>query len=131
MNEALLNKVAKEVEAAIKKIAKKHNLNVSRGNVRYTDSNMKFSNLVFSDQTSDGLDAGAVEEFKQYCGLYNIKTSALNVFFKVSKNEKLKIVGFKNRNRVDKFILEDQNGKSFKASASYVKSAMLTEAYIS
>lgn len=126
MTKAKIEKIDRQLQKAFMEIAEKHGLNVKRGNIRYSESGFKYTGLEFNIISPDGLDAVESNQFKTYAPLHGIKASALGKTFNDS-GDVLRLVGFKNRNRKDKFLLEDQNGNRFKATVAFVKNRVPSE----
>lgn len=120
MNESKMKAMTTEIAEMMEKLAKKHDLEFKRGNVSWSEHGFKFRNMQFNEISADGLDPRAVEEFQFYAYRHGILESALNTFFTDRNGEKLKIVGYKNRNRKDKFLLVDEKGAKFKAPADFI-----------
>ncbi len=124
MNSKQLKKISSEIDVALAEIAKKHGLNFNRGNVLWTAAGFKFKGVEFTETTENGLDAAAVEEFNHYAKFSGIKLEALNQEF-TTNGDVLKIIGWKNKNRKDKVLLEQVNtGDKLKASLSLIKTLL-------
>jgi len=123
MNEAKMNAMTDEIASMMEKIAKKNGLDFRRGNITWGEHGFVFKKMEFKEKSKDGLDPKAVEEFNFYAyHRHGILDSALNVFFTANNGDKLKIVGYANKNRKDKFLLVDDKGGKFKASVKFIQS---------
>jgi len=126
MDSAKVDLIAKEVEAALAKIAAKHNVELKRGNIRYSSSDMKFTGLRFVEATDSGLDPKLVSAFNFYSELHGIKQEALDTWFKGDRGE-MKIVGYNRRARKNPFMLVDKQGKQYKAPVNFIKNLLPKE----
>jgi hypothetical protein len=114
-----------ELDGALQELAEKYGLKYNPASVRYSDNFFR-TKLEFTVSTSeDGKDySPQVEEWNRYASSVGLPVKWLGEKFKSPSGEELEIVGFKNRNRKDKVLLEDSAGKGFKASVSFVKHCM-------
>lgn len=123
MDSKKVDLISAEVEAALAKIAKKHNVEFKRGNIRYSDSHMKFTGLQFVEATEGGLDPKLKRNFEFYAPMEGIKETALNVWFKGDRGD-MKLVGYNTRARKNPYMLEDKSGAKYKAPLRFVKSLL-------
>ena len=114
-----------ELDGTLKTLAEKYGLKYNPAGVRYTDNYFR-TKLEFTVETTESGEeySPQVEEWNRYCVSYGLPRTWLGQKFKAPSGKELEIVGFKNRNRKDKVLLEDAEGQGFKASVTLVKSCM-------
>ena len=116
-----------ELEGAIKEVCEKFGLSYAPGAVRYTDTSYKPRLQITTTETEDGKPFNAIAaEFEKHCVWYGMPRELLNKTF-VSLQQKYKILGWNNRKRKNKVILEDMTGETFVASVDLVKAGMENE----
>lgn len=116
-----------ELEGAIKEVCEKFGLSYAPGSVTYSDTSYKTRLQITTTETEEGkpFNAGAAE-FEKHCVWHGIPRDWLNKTFTV-RHKKYKIVGWNNRKRKNKVILEDMTGETFIAPVVFVKAGMENE----
>jgi len=115
--------IGQEVEDAIQKIAAKYGLECKRGNIRYSDSDLKFTGLRIVVPGETGGDPKKEEDFKFYAVRAGFKADDLGRVFVAHDGDELKIVGWNTRAQKNKVeLISTKDGSKYHAPASYVQS---------
>lgn len=118
-------KFYEEFSALAESLAKKHGVRLSKNSSRWNASFIKYTAefQVLSGDSESGTRKEAAE-WNRYAAWNGLDKNWLNMSFEDAAGMTLKIVGWKNRNRKDKVIMEDLNGRRYKASINYIKRYM-------
>lgn len=127
MTKAILKALANEIEDALQDIAKKHNVQIRRGNGTYGETNATLK-LEISDISEDGavLDKEA-ETFLKMATHYGFVEDDLNKVF-TSNGSKYSISGLNpRRSKYPVSAIRLSDGGKYKFTAMYVKLALARE----
>jgi len=124
MTKAILSALADEIEVALQDIAKKHNVQIKRGNGTFGETNATLK-LEINEVKEDGtvLDKDA-ETFLKMAKFYGLEAEDLNKVF-TSNGSKYSIVGLNTRRGKYPISATDlSSGKRYKFTADHIKFAL-------
>lgn len=127
MTKAILTALGNEIEEALQDIAKKHNVQIRRGNGTYGETNATLK-LEISDISEDGsvLDKEA-ETFLSMATIYGFKPDDLNRVF-ISNGDKYSITGMNpRRSKYPISAIRLRDGGKYKFTVVYTKLALARE----
>lgn len=123
-NKSNFNVFREDVEAALRDVAKKHNIQITCGNISYTD--IEFTLQLVCVNNMNGED-GKKLLFEKYCSFYGFKKSDYERKFYMD-GKRFKLVGFNpNSPKNNCTIVCLNNGATYKCNDSVVKAAFATQ----
>jgi len=101
----------KETELALIELAKKHNVNIEAGKIKYTSDSFNLDLKVTKKEVNG--KSFEQSEFEKYCVLYGFQPEDYNKSF-VTSGRKFKLIGFKTSARTMPVLAQSEDGKSYK-----------------
>lgn len=104
----------KEAELALGELAKKYNVNIEAGKIKYSSDSFNLD-LKVSKKEVNG-KSFEQSEFEKYCFLYGFQPEDYNKTF-VTSGRKFKLIGFKTSARTMPVLAQGEDGKNYKFSS--------------
>ena len=123
-NKNNFNVFREDVEAALKDVAKKHNIQITCGNISYSDIDFTLQLDCVNNQNGED---GKKILFEKYCSLYGFEKSDYEREFNMD-NKRFKLVGFNpNSPKNNCTIVCINNDAAYKCNDSVIKLAFATQ----
>lgn len=122
-NSQNIPQVRKDIEEALKQVAEKHNIGLSIGNIRFSDSEFttKLTVKSLDADVQEAKDENAKQLLKIMAESHGICELDPDKQYKTKDGKVFTFVKYNDRAKKNPFVVEDQQGTQWRMNALYAK----------